>query len=136
MEEGFDPYALVVDDDVLIRLDAVDILADAGFRTHEAGNVSEAITVLEARAGDIQLLFSDVQMPGDRNGFDLARECNEKWPHISILLASGQAQPRDGELPKGATFIGKPFSAQVIHDRLQELLPDGKKPEPLAKRAK
>jgi CheY-like chemotaxis protein len=134
MEEGFAPYALIVDDDVLIRLDAVDILAEVGFRTLEAGNVAEAIAVLEARGGDVQLLFSDVQMPGEENGFDLARRCHFNWPHISILVASGQAHPQDGDLPPDAVFIGKPFSSQIIHDRLEELLPDGKKPEPLKKR--
>lgn len=86
-------------------------------------------------ADNIQLLFSDVQMPGGRNGFALARECSERWPNISILVASGQAKPQDGDFPEGATFIGKPFSSQIIHDRLQKLLPDDRKPESLAKRA-
>lgn len=134
MDEGFAPYALIVDDDVLIRLDAVDILGQAGFRTLEAGDATEALAVLEARGAEIQLLFSDVQMPGEHNGFELAMQCQVRWPHISILVASGQAHPQDGDLPTDAVFIGKPFSAQIIYDRLQELLPDGKKPEPLAKR--
>ncbi len=128
------PFALVADDDALIRMDAADILQAAGFRTHEAADVEEAIAILEHSAESIQLLFSDVQMPpGELNGFDLARMCAERWPHIGILVASGQIRPEDGELPKGAIFIGKPFSADVVHSRLQELLPDDMKPEPLKK---
>jgi CheY-like chemotaxis protein len=99
------PFALVADDDALIRMDAADILEAAGFRTHGAADVEEAIAILEYSAESIQLLFSDVQMPlGELNGFDLARMCAERWPHIGILVASGQIRPEDGELPKGATL--------------------------------
>ncbi len=83
------PFALVADDDALIRMDAADILEAAGFRTHGAADVEEAIAILEYSAESIQLLFSDVQMPlGELNGFDLARMCAERWPHIGILVAS------------------------------------------------
>lgn len=70
------PYALVVDDDSQVRMDAVYILEDAGFRTLEAFDVDSAIRTLEQSGDDIQLLFTDVQMPGSRNGFALARECS------------------------------------------------------------
>jgi len=125
------PYALVVDDDALIRMDAVYILEDAGFRTLEAFDVDSAIRTLEQSGDDIQHLFTDVQMPGSRNGFALARECSHGWPHIKIPVASGQARPDENDLPADAAFIAKPFSADVVHSRLIEILPDGQKPEPL-----
>ncbi|WEK04583.1 MAG: response regulator [Candidatus Devosia phytovorans] len=132
MSDDYTPYALVADDDALIRMDAADILADAGFRVHEAGNVEEAKAILERSHESIQLLFTDVQMPpGELDGFDLARKCHESWPHISILVASGQIRPDDGDLPPGAVFVSKPFSSQVVIDRLTEILPDHVKPEPL-----
>ena len=128
MTDDYTAYALVADDDVMIRLDASDILQDAGFKVHEAGGVEEAIDILKRTGASIQLLFSDVQMPpGELNGFDLARKCAEGWPHIKILVASGQISPNPGDMPDGAVFIGKPFTHEVVH----ELLPDGLKPERL-----
>lgn len=135
MTDDTAPYALVVDDDALILMDAADIIEEAGFRPLEASDVDSAIVVLKTSADDIQLLFTDVQMPGNRDGFALARECAERWPHIKILVASGQAKPGRDDLPEGAVFISKPFSADVVHTRLVELLPDGQKPEPLKRKA-
>ncbi len=135
MAEEPSQFALVVDDDPMIRMDAADILSDAGFQTHEAANVSEALEMLEEAGGDIQLLFTDVQMPGDQNGFDLARECATRWPHISMVVASGQLSPKADELPEQAAFISKPFSAQVVYDRLQHLLPEQEQPEALKQAA-
>ena len=127
--------AMIADDDALIRMDVTHILEDAGFRVHEVASVEEALSVLERTGDSIQLLFTDVQMPpSERNGFELARECAKNWPHIKILVASGQANPEPADMPEGGVFIGKPFSADVVYDRLQELLPDGEKPEPLKHR--
>lgn len=129
------PYALVADDDAMIRMEAADILEEAGFRVHEASGYDEAMAVLNASAESIRLLFTDVQMPpGELNGFHLARDCAAKWSHINILVASGMIEPEEGELPEGAVFVRKPFSAEVVYDRLQEILPDGAKPEPLKRR--
>lgn len=129
------PFALVVDDDPIILMDACAILEEAGFRPLEAGNVADALSVLAERADDITLLFTDVQMPGGRDGFELAREACERWPELKVLIASGAATPQSGDLPDNAVFVPKPFTADVIHTRLQELLPDGEKPEPLKKKA-
>jgi len=70
-------------------------------------------------------------MPGDMNGFALARHVDEHWPHIEIVIASGRLNPEIGDMPDKATFIGKPFNARMVHDHLREKLPDGKKPGPL-----
>ena len=118
-----------------ILMNTCDILSDAGFRPLEAGNVADALSVLEEHAGRITLLFTDVQMPGGRDGFDLARETCERWPDIKVLVASGAAKPGSNDMPEGAVFVSKPFSADVVHARLQELLPDGQKPEPLKQKA-
>ena len=130
-QEDRRPYALVVDDDALLRMDVSDIIEAAGFRTLEACDGDEAMTVLEQHHLDITLLFSDVEMPGSRNGFALAREVAVKWPPIAIVIASGRLVPADGELPEGAHFIGKPFSAEVVHGHLREILPEEEKPEML-----
>ncbi|MCE4226575.1 response regulator [Methylobacterium sp. C25] len=116
---------------MLIRMDAADILEAAGFRTYEASDVDEALKILCEHHASIVLLFTDVEMPGPMNGFGLARAVAEQWPHIGILIASGRYKPGPDDLPGGAHFVGKPFSADVVHDRLRELLPDGMQPEPL-----
>ena len=125
------PYALVTDDDAMIRMVIADILEDAGFRTHEAMDAEEALRVLHEHYASIVLLFTDVDMPGPMDGFGLARETARHWPHISILVASGQRKPGPDDMPEGAHFVGKPFSAGVVRDQLKQMLPDGQKPDPL-----
>lgn len=124
-------FALVVDDDAFIRMDAIDILEEAGFETLEAAHADAAVGLLHDRYPHLCLLFTDVQMPGKLDGFALARYAAERWPHISIVVASGHAKPGPGDLPEGAHFIGKPFSAQIVHDHLKSMLPEDRKPEPL-----
>ncbi len=101
-------YALIVDDDGLIRMDIAHILEDAGFLTFEACDGDTAIALLADKFEQVVLLFTDVQMPGTRNGFAVARETARCWPHISIVVASGHVQPGPDEMPEGAVFIGKP----------------------------
>lgn len=125
------PYALVVDDDAFIRLSAIDILEEAGFRTFEAHDGDAAMVLLGEHQSSIVLLFTDVQMPGSRDGFAVARETASQWPHIAIVVASGQAKPGPGDMPEGARFIGKPFSGEMITAHIKEILPDGQKPAPL-----
>lgn len=89
------------------------------------------LRLLEREQSSIVLLFSDVQMPGSRNGFALARETAVRWPHIAIVIASGNITPRAEDMPEGARFIGKPFSADMVHNHINEILPDGQKPDAL-----
>lgn len=125
------PYALAVDDDPIILMDVTCILEDAGFRTYEADDGDAAIAMLPEYAHTITLLFSDVDMPGDTNGFALARHVAENYPWIEIVIGSGHVSPESGDLPEKATFVSKPFNAQMIHGHLRATLLDGKKPEPL-----
>lgn len=129
------PYALAVDDDPLILMDARDILEDAGYRCHEADDGDSAIELLSAKAEQIMLLFSDVEMPGSIDGFELAREVSARWPWIDIVIANSNISPEPGDMPEKATFISKPFTARLVHDHLRRTLPDGKKPEPLKEKA-
>ncbi|GLS63842.1 response regulator [Methylobacterium oxalidis] len=69
--------------------------------------------------------------PTRATGFAVAREAARQWPHIAIMVASGHVQPEPGDMPEGAHFIAKPFSARMVHDHLREILPDGQKPETL-----
>ena len=110
------PHAVVVDDDALILMDATSILEDAGFQVLEAMNVAQALDVLERHHPMVQLLFTDVQMPGGQDGFDLARQTAERWPHIAVVVASGRAEPTPGR--NGA----RPTAAPVWRKRRRERL--------------
>ena len=125
------PHALVVDDEFLVRLDAMEILGEAGFQVLDAEHGDAALTLLASRHQEVVLLFTDVQMPGTVDGFALARMVATSWPHISIVVASGNVRPGPGSMPDKARFIPKPFSAEVVHAHVREMLPDGHKPEPL-----
>ncbi|MEG3174390.1 response regulator [Sphingomonas sp. ZB1N12] len=127
------PYALVVDDDPLIMMDTTGILEDAGFRFYEAMDGDEAKRILAANWEKIVLLFSDVDMPGETNGFALARHVAQNWPAIEIVIASGHVLPKAGEMPEKATFISKPFNKQMVHGHLRKMLPNNKSPESLKK---
>ena len=102
------PVVLVVEDEGFVRLMAVDMLEDAGFEVLEAGRASEAWAILEHRP-DVDVLFTDVDMPGSMNGFDLAGRVNERWPHIRLVITSGRHWPRNDELPDHGQFVHKPY---------------------------
>src|SRR5690349_3150002 len=98
------PLVLIVEDEVLVRMLVSDVLQDSGFKVIEAKNVEEALRVLGARP-DIQVLFTDVEMPPGPNGYELARQVRERWPYIEIVISSGRALPAPGDMPEGAVFL-------------------------------
>ena len=116
------PFAvLVVEDDAILRLHALDLVEEAGFTPIEAKNADEAIAVLEKRS-DIILLFTDVNMPGSMDGVKLAHAVRNRWPPIKIVVVSGQVQLDTNELPSETRFFGKPFEAEKMIAELRELI--------------
>jgi CheY-like chemotaxis protein len=83
------PKVLVVEDEMVLRMRAADIVEDAGFSAIEAVNADEAMAILESRS-DIAVLFTDIQMPGSMDGLKLAHAVHARWPNIKIVLVSGQ----------------------------------------------
>jgi CheY-like chemotaxis protein len=108
------PIALVVDDEPLILMDTADMIAEEGFAVVEARTADEAFEFLK-RHPTLELLFTDVQTPGDMDGFELARRVIARWPKICVIMASGAARPKAEDLPPGAFFIPKPLSAELVH---------------------
>ena len=104
----------MVDDNAVILTDASAILQEAGFEVLTAMHADEALRLLAGQGHRLTVLFTDVEMPGSMDGFELARHADRHWPAIAIIVASGRRSPKPGELPEGATFIGKPFSAEVV----------------------
>jgi CheY-like chemotaxis protein len=115
-----DPIALVVDDEPLILMDTADIVSSAGYHVIEARNADEAFDLL-AKYASLKLLMTDIQMPGEMDGLGLARYVGEHWPNVHVVVASGAVAPKDGELPKGARFLGKPLDQALVIETLREL---------------
>ena len=108
------PVVLAVEDEPLILMMAVDMIADAGFEPIWATDADEAIAILESR-DDIHIIFTDINMPGSMDGLKLAQAVRGRWPPIKIIIASAFVADR-GLMPKGSTFIPKPYhSAQLAN---------------------
>src|ERR1700733_3372235 len=118
------PAILVVEDEMLLRMRAVDMVEDAGFTPVEATNADDALAILESRS-DIELLFTDIQMPGSIDGLKLAHAVHERWPSIKIILVSGQVKPSDAERPENSRFFGKPLGVEQMIAELQAMVGAG-----------
>lgn len=93
---------LVVEDDAFIQMGAVDLVVSAAYEALEAENADEAIRILEAR-NDIDLVFTDVQMPGTMDGIKLTHYIRNRWPPVKIMVASDMAILDESSLPEGAS---------------------------------
>src|SRR6266481_1253719 len=89
---------LVVEDEMLLRMRAVDMVEDAGYISVEAVDAEAALAILESSL-DIGLLFTDIQMPGKMDGLQLAHAVHERWPAIKIILVSGQLRLSESDIP-------------------------------------
>jgi CheY-like chemotaxis protein len=115
------PIILVVEDEALLRMNAVEMIEDAGFGVLEAASADEAIELLETRS-DIALVFTDIQMPGSMDGIRLAAAVRDRWPPVKIIATSGQFKIRDGDLPDGGRFLAKPYSQSQITETLRQVM--------------
>ena len=114
---------LVVEDEILIRMLAVDLLAELGYECYEAGSAAEAIDLLRGSAAGCALIFLDIGLP-DRRGDDLIKEIRGFQPKKPLLVASGEdraeLQARLGSFQPIA-FLGKPYDAARLRKALDAL---------------
>jgi two-component system, response regulator PdtaR len=113
---------LIAEDELLVRMVAVEIFEDAGFEVIEADRAEQALAALKSRAADIDLLFTDINMPGRLDGLDLARHVSEAWPDIALLITSGRRPPLTR--PIGSRFLAKPYASDQVVAQVQTLLAD------------
>jgi CheY-like chemotaxis protein len=118
------PVVLIVEDELLLRMNAVDMIEAAGFEVVEAANADGAIEILEARR-DISVVFTDIQMPGSMDGLKLVRAVRGRWPPIKIVATSGHIGVAQTDLPEGGRFVPKPYSPGQVMDVLRELTAGG-----------
>ena len=112
---------LVVEDEMLLRMRAVDMVEDAGYTSLEAVDADAAFAILESRS-DIALLFTDIQMPGTMDGLKLAHAVHARWPPIKIILVSGQLRLANIDIPPHSRFFGKPLEANEMIAEMQDMI--------------
>ena len=112
---------LVVEDEMLLRMRAVDMVEDAGYTSVEAVDADQAVAILESRS-DIALLFTDIQMPGSMDGLGLARSVHERWPPIKIIMVSGQLKLASIDIPADSRFFGKPLEAGEMIAEMRSMI--------------
>jgi CheY-like chemotaxis protein len=112
---------LVVEDEMLLRMRAVDMVEDAGYTSVEAVDADQAVAILESRS-DIALMFTDIQMPGSMDGLTLAHSVHQRWPPIKIILVSGQLKLAEIDLPADSRFFAKPLEAKEMIAQLQNMI--------------
>ena len=105
----------------MLRFNAADALEEAGFSVTEANNAETALKLLETRC-DVQVLFTDVQMPGAFDGMELARRVHRRWPHILLMITSGRERPHKREIPDDGRFIAKPYRHAELVEGVSDLL--------------
>ena len=98
-----------------------DVLEEAGFEVLEAVDGDAALAVLEARP-DIDVLFTDVNMPGSLDGLDLARLVHARRPDIKLLIASGQVRLGADDIPDAGRFLPKPYAPDAILREIRGLV--------------
>ena len=108
---------LVVEDEPLLLMLAVDLVHDAGFEALEASNADQALKILETVA-DIVVLMTDIDMPGTMDGLALAAAVRDRWPPVSIIVVSGKRRPRAEDLPAGGVFFAKPYDIRQVTNTL------------------
>jgi DNA-binding NtrC family response regulator len=110
---------LLVEDDVLIRAAAAQYLRGASFEVLEAVNVEQALELLQAQP--VQLVFTDVKLPGTQNGLDLMRIVQSDFPKVKVLLTSGVVKADEVTL-EGITLMRKPYFLFEVERHLRALL--------------
>jgi len=118
------PSILLIDDEVLVRLALADYLRECGFKVYEAGNAGEAIEILEAGEPPIDLVFSDVRMPGEMDGFGLARWIQRRREGLAVILTSGDRKKTDAakQLCENEPFFEKPYNLEAVLAEVRRII--------------
>ncbi|WP_333571492.1 response regulator [Sphingomonas sp.] len=112
------PTVLVAEDELYVRMLAADILADSGFAVLEAQNATEALDLLAANP--VEVLFTDIHMPGPIDGLELADIVAVRHPRVGLVVTSGVRQLNDGEIPDAGVYLPKPYDYGKLAELIQE----------------
>jgi two-component system, response regulator PdtaR len=112
---------LVVENEALVRLELADQLAELSFVVLTARDADEAIALLDTHP-EIELLFTDIKMPGSMDGLRLAHHVRDRWPPVKIIVTSGLVRTELSELPGGSLFLAKPYAPETLAGALAHLM--------------
>jgi CheY-like chemotaxis protein len=117
------PTILVVEDDVLVRSIVAAYLRECGFDVIEANGADEAVRVLQAEVR-VDIVFSDIQMPGSMDGFGLAQWVRRERPWLKVILTSGAARTarEAGDLCESGPILAKPYDHAELERHIRALL--------------
>ncbi len=118
-----DESILIVDDEVDLLQLASEHLSELGYHVHKADNAEQALAILSTE--DIDLLFSDVVMPGDINGYTLAQQATLQRPDLKVLLTSGftsKIDAQNGLARFSANMLNKPYRKAELTQRVRMVL--------------
>jgi len=123
---------LVVEDEVLIRMPLAEYLRECGYRVFEAADVAEAKAVLNADT-PVDLVFTDINMPGEESGLTLADWVHQHHPDTAVLLTSGiaSAAEKAADLCGGGAMLAKPYRYDVVLQRIETLLRQARRAGPV-----
>ncbi len=110
---------LVVEDEPFIRLIAVETIEGAGYRVLDAANADEALEILERRS-DVDIVFTDVNMPGSMDGWTSRAAIHDRWPPIRLIVTSGKAVVKGEDIAAGY-FLPKPYCETQLTVALAKL---------------
>ena len=105
---------IIVEDEPLIRMSLVDMVAELGFEVLDAKDAQDALAILNVQAARIGILITDINMPGTIDGIVLANQTKRNWPWISVCVTSGNMPPTIGQLPAGTRFFPKPYDCRTV----------------------
>lgn len=114
------PIMLIVEDEPLIRMCAVDFAEEAGYLGLEAGDSADALAILE-RGENVEILFTDITLPGEMDGIDLAELVAERWPRVRIMLASGALAGLPADIAPGAFRLPKPYGITQFLEAVEQM---------------
>src|SRR6516225_896432 len=101
--------ALIVEDDAEIRLLTTAVIEESELEIIECESAEAALATMLLRGQDVAMIFADVRLSGVMDGIDLAREAKMRWPHLTVILTSGNAGERLEQLPPGVDYMPKPW---------------------------
>lgn len=127
------PEVLIVEDQFTTRMVAADAISDMGLRVREAGDADEALQAIDDYP-DIGVLFTDIQMPGQMSGLELAEQVHEDRPDVELIVTSGGTKVHNSELPDSGTFLSKPYhTSSLVEIVKQKVASRSSKSDPLSR---
>ena len=131
MERKKSPEVLIVEDEFATRMAAADAISDMGLQVHEASDAKEALGEMHEHP-NIGVLFTDVQMPGQMSGLQLAEQVHQDRPDVELIVTSGGLTLEDSELPDNWTFLSKPYQAsrliEIVDRKVEDHSGESKRP--------